>query len=383
MINISSVIEGTIIRIPMNTFNSSGASVTVTNLIPANIKIYKDSGLTERSSANGITTSVDYDGITGSHIVEIDLSDNSDNGFFVNGSDYHVRAEGITVDGQTQNIWIGKFIIGFPVWDESLNEHTDIQSAGRKLKNLSDVIILSGTSPNTNTSISIELNGDASTIDGAYDPGIVSIIAGTGAGQSRRIYEYDGTNKLCYVSRDWKIIPDDTSEYQIIADSGGASVNEGKLRAGATGTTAVLNVLASDVDDVYVGQIIFLHAGVGADQAKRITAYNGTTKTVTVESAWEITPTSETIYSILPYYWSVLFDADLAMIADGIWDEPMAGHTTSGTAGAVISFIKSVSGGRWRILGTVLIMYAEDNITEVARFNLIDDGTNVLERVRI
>jgi len=100
--------------IPFNTFSSDdpSASVTVTNLAAADVEIHKDGSTTQRSSDNGVTVSIDFDSITGNHIVSIDLSDNSDAGFYAAGSRYQVRIEGVTVDGATLNCWIGAFSIG-------------------------------------------------------------------------------------------------------------------------------------------------------------------------------------------------------------------------------------------------------------------------------
>ena len=102
------------IDIPFNTFSSDdpSASVTATNLAAGDIKIHKDGSVTQRSSASGVTVSVDFDGITGCHIAHIDLSDNTDAGYYANGSRYQVRVEGITVDAATLNPWIGAFSIG-------------------------------------------------------------------------------------------------------------------------------------------------------------------------------------------------------------------------------------------------------------------------------
>ena len=53
-----------------------------------------------------------------------------------------------------------------------------------------------------------------------------------------------------------------------------------------------------------------------------------------------------------------------------------------------IDFIKSIEGGRWKIISNQMIFYKSDNVTEVARFNLLDkDGLpaekNVMERTRV
>jgi len=105
--------EDDTVNIPFNTFTSDdpSASCTITNFINTDVHIHKDAGLTQRNNAAGITVSVDFDGITGNHMVVIDTSDDTVAGFWVTGSEYQVRIEGTTVDGATINAWIGSFSI--------------------------------------------------------------------------------------------------------------------------------------------------------------------------------------------------------------------------------------------------------------------------------
>lgn len=105
--------EDDTVDIPFNTFTSDdpSASSTITNLLNTDIHIHKDGGLAQRNNAAGITVSVDFDGITGNHLVKIDTNDNTVAGFWVAGSEYQVRMEGTTVDGATINAWIGSFSI--------------------------------------------------------------------------------------------------------------------------------------------------------------------------------------------------------------------------------------------------------------------------------
>jgi len=100
--------------IPFNTFSSDdpSASVTITNLVAGDVEIHKDGGTTQRSSDAGVTVTIDFDSVTGNHMLVIDLSDNTDAGFYSAGSRYQVRVEGTTVDGATVNAWIGAFSIG-------------------------------------------------------------------------------------------------------------------------------------------------------------------------------------------------------------------------------------------------------------------------------
>ncbi|MCD6161126.1 MAG: hypothetical protein J7K40_01785, partial [candidate division Zixibacteria bacterium] len=96
-----------------NTFSSDdpSASCTITNFANTDVHIHKDDGLTQRNNAAGITVSIDFDGITGSHLIKIDTSDDTVAGFWVTGKDYFVRIEGTTVDGATINAMVGHFSI--------------------------------------------------------------------------------------------------------------------------------------------------------------------------------------------------------------------------------------------------------------------------------
>lgn len=171
-------------------------------------------------------------------------------------------------------------------------------STGRQLRDISSPVIITGTSPGGGGNQSIILDGDASAVDGTYDPGTIIISGGTGMGQSRQIMEYDGSTKTAYLKRDWKVNPDNTSTYTILASAGDTHVNEGLAQAGGA-TSITLNALASAVNDTYNGQTVFLVSGTGQDQARTITAYNGTSKVATV-ATWQTNPDGTTVYIMLP-----------------------------------------------------------------------------------
>lgn len=106
----------TTLYIPFATYaGSTGASITLTGLAVTDIEIYKNGSTTQRSSDNGYTLldtdGIDFDGITGIHGVSIDLSDNTDAGFYAVGSWYTVVVSSITVDSQTVNFIAAVFRI--------------------------------------------------------------------------------------------------------------------------------------------------------------------------------------------------------------------------------------------------------------------------------
>lgn len=102
----------TAVCMPFDSFAAStGAPSAVTNFANTDILIYKDGGTTQRTSANGITVTTSFDGQTGLQMVVIDLSDNTDAGFYAAGHEYQVGVADVTIDGQTVRFWLGTFSI--------------------------------------------------------------------------------------------------------------------------------------------------------------------------------------------------------------------------------------------------------------------------------
>lgn len=101
--------EDDTVLIPFNTFTSDdpSASVTISDLADADIKVHKDGGTTEIAT-DGATVAIDYDSRTGAHLITIDTSAHSD---YATGSEYAVLIEGTTVDGATITAWVGAFSI--------------------------------------------------------------------------------------------------------------------------------------------------------------------------------------------------------------------------------------------------------------------------------
>ena len=100
-----------------NTFDSNdpSASVTLTGLAVTDIEIYKNGSITQRSSDAGYTLldtdGIDFDGTTGIHGFSVDLSDNTDAGFYAAGGEYVVVVASVTVDAATVNFVAASFSI--------------------------------------------------------------------------------------------------------------------------------------------------------------------------------------------------------------------------------------------------------------------------------
>lgn len=155
----------------------------------------------------------------------------------------------------------------------------------------------SGTAQ-TGTVNTITLASAASSTNGTYDPSLVRITGGTGAGQARLILDYVGATRVAVVDRDWRVNPDNTSTYEIMAAPNLNSTNEGLAQAGGA-SSITLNSSGSAIDNTYNGQVVVLRTGLGQDQSRVITAYNGTTKVATVDTAWVTNPDSTSGYMVM------------------------------------------------------------------------------------
>lgn len=68
--------------------------------------------------------------------------------------------------------------------------------------------------------------------------------------------------------------------------------------------------------------------------------------------------------------------------------EQFAKETTLLTIQTAVELVKQAEFGRWKLIDNQMRLYKEDNVTEIARFNLFDESgspsvINVTERVRI
>lgn len=188
------------------------------------------------------------------------------------------------------------------VWDEQLTNaaHNGGNSAGRYLRTLApgNGAIHEGTCQSGSAANTIVLDTGASSTNGTYDPAIVVLTGGTGAGQTRFIIDYVGSTRTATIARDWRTTPDNTSTFAIVPEVNLLSTNEGRAQGGGA-STITLNASASAVNDTYNGQTVVLRTGAGQDQARLVVGYNGTTKVATVGEAWATQPDTTTGYMML------------------------------------------------------------------------------------
>ena len=100
-----------------NSFDSNdpSASVTLTGLVLGDIKIYKNGSVTQRTSTAGFTLldtdGIDFDAITGINGFSVDLSDNTDAGFYAAGGEYEIIINSVTIDAGVINFSAASFSI--------------------------------------------------------------------------------------------------------------------------------------------------------------------------------------------------------------------------------------------------------------------------------
>jgi hypothetical protein len=268
------------------------------------------------------------------------------------------------------------------VWDEVLTgaTHNIASSAGRRLRQLASVIVRAGTAQGPGTANNqIQLDSGASSTNGDYDPGLIFIETGTGAGQARLILQYNGSTKVATVDRDWRVNPDNTSEFVILADAGRESVNEGLAQAGTT-TSITLNANASSNDDAYNGQLVFIRSGTGQDQVALVEDYVGSTKVATIRTRatngqWSVVPDTTSAYVMIP---NLTFTVS----------EIQAGLATSS---GVTSAFTEIKGAGWSS-GTDTLEEIADAVAAISTGNgtgartvtvTVNDGTTALQNAKV
>lgn len=171
-------------------YDSDGASVTITGLAVTDIEIYKGTSMTQRSSDNGYalldTDGIDLDGITGIHGFSVDMSDNSDSGFYAADSFYHVVVNAITVDGQTV-AFVYSFSLGMNLRPTTAGRTLTIESDGMAHADVKEIEGSDATNQIRDSVVDDATRIDASALNtlSSHDPGETIMGAtdlGTGAG---------------------------------------------------------------------------------------------------------------------------------------------------------------------------------------------------------
>lgn len=176
-------------------------------------------------------------------------------------------------------------------------------SVGKQIRQASGnvpVAIRTGTCQTGSTSNTIKLDSGASSTNDIYVGCIVFLTGGTGLGQTRTIVAYNGTTKVATVDTNWITIPNNTTTFEIDASANSLVSTEGTCQGGAASSITLAST-ASATNNLYNGSFVTILSGTGAGQTRVITAYNGTTKVATVDSAWSVDPVgSDSTYAVIP-----------------------------------------------------------------------------------
>jgi hypothetical protein len=161
-----------------NTQGLDGASIT--RATDGSIRIYKGNSATQRTSSAGITDSEDFDSLTGLHHLRIDLSDNTDSGFYAAGNEYQVVLQGAVIDGKTVNAVIASF---------------SIERTNGVLARLKREVIDSSVNDAGPAVGDFDAASGLSASDDFYNGAVLVFTSGTLRGISRKISDYTGSTR--------------------------------------------------------------------------------------------------------------------------------------------------------------------------------------------
>ena len=164
----------------------------------------------------------------------------------------------------------------------------------------------------------ITLESSAVGIDDTHINDFIVVVSGTGRHQTRRIIDYDGTTKIATVMPNWTVNPDATSGYWIhgqgypnvwdevlnktthnegqssgkrLRQLGDLIAEDASINDASPTDTSFITTLTSTVDDLYVDEVLVIVDDASlTGQSRVISAYDGTTKRVTVDEPFSLIP---------------------------------------------------------------------------------------------
>lgn len=173
---------------------------------------------------------------------------------------------------------------------------------------------------------SITLDAGASSQNSAYVGAVIYIISGTGIGQLRRVIAYDGTTKIATVDRPWDVVPNASSVFYMRIDSATASID-------SASAAAVADAVWDEprADHVAAGSF-------GERVPANVTHWQGTAPGLLVSSR---VPAYVGAMAGGVVNATSVADSAAQKIADSVWDEPLVDHALAGSAGEAISEINA------------------------------------------
>jgi hypothetical protein len=220
------------------------------------------------------------------------------------------------------------------IWDEYISPaiHATAGTAGDRLLK-SGYVVKNEDTCLGGAAQTITLAATASVVPNIYCEDLVTIIYGTGIGQSRLIVSYSA-GRVATLDRAWDVVPiSGDSVYQVTAFTGLLYAATGKA-VSATANTIVLDAAALAIAGSYVGCNAYISSGTGAGQTRTIISY-AADRTATISRAWDTTPDNTSTYKIIPFG-RVLVDW---VAADAINASALATDAVAEIASAVWAYI--------------------------------------------
>ena len=188
-----------------------------------------------------------------------------------------------------------------------------------------------GYATGTQSASTVVFPSHASATNDIVNGATVEIVYGTGKGQVRTIYDYDGANRRAYVTPDWVITPVAGDSIVIVhprlglASSGGGAVDLGSIAGSAAAATALRkvyegavvngqvsdltpstssfagNALLSAVNNFYKDMELRFTTGANTGVGRIVSSYDGATKRFTMTSAFPSNIANTDLFVLLAY----------------------------------------------------------------------------------
>lgn len=328
-----------------------------------------------------------------------------------NFGDTSISATGV-VNGSLRDI-LGSAITGTAAdmasafstfWDVSNNAMT-VNSLSRSLGSAASQQAQGGTS-STIQLATAEVFGDTDPVGC-----IVKIFSGTGRGQTRVITAYTSATDTATVSPDWNTTPDSTSLYQIMESVGGLIGSPSDLGGGTSTLAANLSDMAGGTFDNSTDSLEALRdrgdaawltatgfsthsaADVWTEATRTLTGADNITSdnsqintasgivesnlqqvlgtTLTETNSGDLANNISFFYDVNPTTTNTVDDvggsgASAADIADAVWDEAQADHTSAGSFGEIATEIASILVDTDSTIPTLIGTPVADLATDIA-----------------
>jgi hypothetical protein len=257
-------------------------------------------------------------------------------------SSFDAATDSVTVG--TNNDKTGYSISGTKTTLDALNDvaATDIVSNGA-------ITTLSGAVVNVDTVDVTTTNSDMRGTDGANtvapdNASIAAILVDTGTDIPASIAALNDLSSTDVENAVWDA---SLSSHNTGGTTGkslkqikeGTITIESSINDASATTTSFVTALTETTTSYYSNKIMVFIDGHLSGQARIITHYDGTTKTITLEEPLTSAPADGDQFLILATH-----ENSVAEIADGVWNEAQSGHTTVGTFGYYLDAQVSAAG---------------------------------------